>query len=504
VDHKEGSYLDDVTVYEESKSEGDNPSGNAFQDKRKDSTSTLNDLMNGIPSSSFPGYFDVSLPNIGGKEKNWPLPTAGRDPVATPDAPIKQSIQVKDSTRRVKRNRKDSPSRPTTQHRKDGRPSITTNKSFRPDPVPANNNEQMLPSKSRSVRPTTQQRKNGRPKVTTTEPLRPDPAPTNNKRSNRHKSELPSVKVDRTSSATQRENMIRHHRDKNNINDHHLPKDPSFSINVSRSTSIRVEELTSYPTVEKKELSLLRKNTESLKASPSEQYTHSNKNGRDITDPEETRSTRLISSIPFDREISLHSNRVSSLDSSGETKSSFDSMDDTKSNSLDKPVTRRIPPPPPFFRRTPTPESGHNPLLSIHTSQGTSFMSEPTLDSGLAFFPKPEPRSTDSTSRSTDSTYEQKLSDETERHDSYSDDDDDDDSLRLEPCDNKKVVDSIVAAALAFAEKSEKSSSAPVRASTSKRASVSTTATSSKSVRSMYSEILKNGEDSSLDEQYDC
>jgi hypothetical protein len=260
---------------------------------------------------------------------------------------------------------------------------------------------------------------------------------------------------------------------------------------------MRVEELTSYPTVEKKELSLLRKNTESLKASPSKQYTHSNKDGRDITDPEETRSNR---SIPFDREISLHSSIVSSLDSSGETKSSLDSMDDTKSNSLDKPVTRRIPPPPPLFRRTPTPESGHYPLLSIHTSQGKSFMSEPTLDSGLATF-FPNPRSTDSTRRSTDSTYEKKLSDETERHDSYSEDDDD--SLRLEPGDNKKVVDSIVAAALAYAEKSN---SAPIRASvsSSNRASVSTTATTSKSVRSMYSEILMNGEDSSLDEQYDC
>ena len=477
VDRREGSSSDDVTVYEESKSEDDSPLGNASVNKRKDK------------SSIFPGSIDASPPN---KENNWPLPTAGMDPVATPEVPIKQSVQVKDSTRKVKRNRKDSPGRSSTQQRKDGRPTVTANKSFRPDPVPANKE---MPT-SRSVLPATQQGKtDGRPNVTSGAPLRPDPASTSNKRSNRNKPVLSSMKIDRTRSA--RENMIssdkedthdppdRHFFDKKNVYDHHLPKSPSVSINVFRSTSIREEELTSYPTFQKKELSLLRKNSESLKLSPSKQSTLSNKEQVN-DDCEVSRSKRPIS---VDREISLNSSY-----SLGETSVEDDDASQqlnelllSMSNSLDMPVRRRVPPPPPF-RQTPTPESYHCPLQSIYTSKGKSFLSEPTLDSGLTKF-KSGPRST---------VYTHKTSDETERHDSYSDDD----SLRLEPGDNKKFVDSIVATALAYAERYN-STSIRSSASNCKRASASTTATS-KSVWSMYSDFLQNEEDASLDEQYDC
>jgi len=477
VDHREGSSSDDVTVYEESKSEDGSPLGNASVNKRKDK------------SSIFPGSIDAIPPNIGGKENNWPLPTAGMDPVATPEVPIKQSVQLKDSTRKVKRNRKDSPGRSSTQQRKDGRPTVTANKSFRPDSAPANKE---MPT-SRLVLPATQQgRTDGRPNVTSSAPLRPDPASTSNKRS-KNKPVLSSMKVDRTISA--RENMIssdkedthdptdRHFFDKKNV---YEPKSPSVSINVFRSTSIREEELTSYPTFQKKELSLLRKNT---KLSPSKQSTLSNK--EQVNDGcEVSRSKRPIS---VDREISLNS----SLDSLGETSVEDDDVSQqlnelllSMSNSLDMPVRRRVPPPPPF-RQTPTPESYHCPLQSIYTSKGNSFLSEPSLDSGLTTFPKSCPRSTVY-------THEKKLSDETERHDSYSDDD----SLRIEPGDNKKFVDSIVATALEYAERYN-STSIRASASNSKRASASTTATS-KSVWSMYSEFLQNEEDASLDEQYDC
>jgi len=492
VDRREGSSSDDVTVYEESKSEGDSHLGNAFEDQ----TYSVNDLMHS-PSFIFSGgTIDTNPLKIEGRKNKWPRPErviAGRDPVATPEVPIKQSVQVKDSTRKVKRNRKDSPGRSSTQQRKDGRPTVTANKSFRPDPVPANKE---MPT-SRSVLPATQQGKtDGRPNVTSGAPLRPDPASTSNKRSNRNKSVLSSMKVDRTRSA--RENMIssdkedthdppdRHFSDKKNVYDHHLPKSPSVSINVFRSTSIREEELTSYPTFQKKELSLLRKNSESLKLSPSKQSTLSNKEQVN-DDCEVSRSKRPIS---VDREISLNSSY-----SLGETSVEDDDASQqlnelllSMSNSLDMPVRRRVPPPPPF-RQTPTPESYHCPLQSIYTSKGKSFLSEPTLDSGLTKFPKSGPRST---------VYTHKTSDETERHDSYSDDD----SLRLEPGDNKKFVDSIVATALAYAER-HNSTSKRSAASNSKRASVSTTATS-KSVWSMYSDFLQNEEDASLDEQYDC
>jgi hypothetical protein len=114
-------------------------------------------------------------------------------------------------------------------------------------------------------------------------------------------------------------------------------------------------------------------------------------------------------------------------------------------------IDRRGGPPPPPYRRTPTPDTYGAPMLSIHTGHGdeNSVVSDPTLDAGLADTMSEQSQMA-STLTSKCTSYEKKSSDETVVRSPSNED-----SIRLEVGGNKKDVDSIVAAALAYAEKSQ-------------------------------------------------
>ena len=508
VDRREGNSSDDVTVYEESKSEDGSPLGNAFEDQ----TYLVNDLMNS-PSFIFPGgTIDNNPLKIEGRKNKWPRPerviAVGRDPVATPEVPIKQSMQLKDSTRNAKRNRKDSPGRSSTQQRtdgrqrKDGRPAFTTYKSFVPDPIPANNDKHMLPSK----------------------PPRPAlPTSISARTFDRMDTNVSNYETGDTDDMSNCyffdpfDDMI--------LNSSRPTKDPITDINIQKSTSIHVEVLDDVQSQKPQRLL----SHMSFQRSGSSQYGLSPlvENDSPETDTEEgispplapfislhqtggdiqKRAQRSKASPTVSRNISgknpdlgratpkqsNFSNKEQGVDDSDSVILTVDdgesgsnpNTNSPSTKSLDMPIKMKVPPPPPF-RRSPTDLNADSepyycvPVQSIHTSKGDtdSIISEPTLDAGLANdVPKPGPRSTDSTRRSTDSTYKKKLSDDTndknsdDTNDKNSDDtqyekklsddtevynssDDNADSLRPHAGRNKQVVDSIVAAALAYAEKS--------------------------------------------------
>ena len=490
VGGRHGGGSDDVTVYEESKSEGDSPLGDAFEDQ----TYQVNDLMNS-PSFIFPGgTIDTNPLKIEGREKKWPRPArviaAGRVPVATTISPVPQSVHVKDGTQKMKRNRKDSPSRPSTQQRM-----------ARPDPVPTINDRQML---------------QGKP---------PRPA-------------LPASKVDRASAIEMRSVISDingtnysskedtddlsdcYFFDDMNLNSNRPTKDPSADINQQKSTSFHVEVLDDVqvqkpqrlpvshmtfqrsgssqyglsPLVEKDSPetdteegisppvapsisshatgSDLQKHQMALrsKASPTVSLNISRKN------PDMGRATPKQSNFSNKEQGADDSDSVILTVDDGESGSN-PNTNSPSTKSLEKPIKRSVPPPPPF-RRSPTDRNADSepyyctPVQSVYTStcDTDSIISEPTLDAGLANdVPKPGPRSSDSTRRSTESTYKKKLSDDTNDKNSddtqyekklsddtevYHSSDETGDSLRPHAGRNKKVVDSIVAAALAYAEKS--------------------------------------------------
>ena len=122
-----------------------------------------------------------------------------------------------------------------------------------------------------------------------------------------------------------------------------------------------------------------------------------------------------------------------------------------KSKSSKKEADRRGGPPPPPYPRTPTPDTHCAPMLSIHTGYGdeNSVVSDPTLDAGLADAMSEQSQMA-STFTSKTTSYEKKSSDETVVRSPSNED-----SIRLDVGGNSKNVDSIVAAALAYAEKSQ-------------------------------------------------
>jgi hypothetical protein len=460
------------------------------------------------PSFIFSGWtIDTNPLKIEGRKNKWPRPErviAGRDPVATPEVPIKQSAQVKDSTRKVKRNRKDSPGRSSTQQRKDGRPAFTTNKSFLPDPIPANNDKHMLPSKP------------PRPALPTSISARTfDRMDTNG-------SNYDTGDTDDMSNCFFFDDMI--------LNSSRPTKDPITDINIQKSTSIHVEvlddvqpqkpqRLLSHMSFQRSgssqyglsplvEIDSPETDTEEGISPPLAPSISSHQTGGDIQKhhrPQRSKASPTVSRNISGKNPDLggratpkQSNFSNKEQGADDSDSVILTVDDGESGSNpntnspstkspDKPlITRKVPPPPPPFRRSPTDLNADSepyycvPVQSIHTSTGDtdSIISEPTLDAGLANdVPKPGPRSTDSTRRSTDSTYKKKLSDDTndknsdDTNDKNSDDtqyekklsddtlvynssDDNADSLRPHAGRNKQVVDSIVAAALAYAEKS--------------------------------------------------
>ena len=162
-----------------------------------------------------------------------------------------------------------------------------------------------------------------------------------------------------------------------------------------------------------------------------------------------TRSNRQQGSAILTDEGS-GSNPPPTLDGDGEEDSPHPVYSPGNYHSRGKDTGRdgRVGPPPPPFRRPPTPDATSYygaPMQSILTSQSdtNSELSDPTLDAGLA---EPSPMTSASAS------YEKKNSDETDVQQKSSDDDH---SIRIEAGRSKKVVDSIVAAALAYAEKSQ-------------------------------------------------